>query len=184
MIFINKGDSPITEVQLQRRTQSYINKDFPEWKRERELRTDPSNFNAYMDGVSADTDINRANNVFNSQLVAYKQAVSRLEQYVLADGREEVKEMQPTGEQVFNEETGELEAVMEEVVVQTAIEPLEPTIEQTVYSDDMEAEPTIEVVENPLITQDNAEREAAQAVIDATPDEVKNYYGLLLKSLS
>jgi len=81
--------------------------------------------------------------------------------------------MQPTGEQVFNEETGEMEDVLHEVVVQTAIEPLEPTVEQTVYSDDIDAEPTVETVTNPLIVQDEAERAAAQAVVDGTPDAVK-----------
>lgn len=111
--------------------------------------------------------------LFARQLSAYKQAVARLEQYVLADGRPEVREMQPTGEQVFNEETGEMEDVMAEVVVVTAIEPLEPTVERTVYSDDMDAEPTVEIVENPLITADNAERAEAQAVVDATPQAVK-----------
>ena len=112
--------------------------------------------------------------LFAQQLSAYKIAVARLEQYVLADGREEVREMQPTGEQVFNEETGEMEAVMAEVVTVTAIEPLEPTVERTVYSDDMDAEPTVETIENPLITQDNLERAEAQAVVDATPQEVKD----------
>lgn len=110
-----------------------------------------------------------ATKLYNQQLTAYKQAVARLEQYVLADGREELTEMQPTGEQTFNEETGEMDVVMHEVIVQTAIEPLEPTVEQTVYSDDMDAEPTVEVVPNPLIVADDAERAEAQAVIDDTP---------------
>ena len=111
--------------------------------------------------------------LFARQLAAYKQAVARLEHYVVADGRPEVKEMQPTGETIFNEETGEMEDVMAEVVVKTAIEPLEPTIERTVYGDDPEAEPTVETIENPLITQDNLERAEAQAVVDATPQAVK-----------
>lgn len=173
MIFVNKGDKPITDAQLQRRTQLLINRDYPEWKRERAMRTDPAELNAYMDKVSADTDVNRENNTFNHQLSAYKQAVARLEQYVVAEGREEVREMQPTGEQVWNEETGEMEDVMAEVVVVTAIEPVEPTIEQTVYGDDPEAEPTVEVIVNPLITKDENERAEAQAVVDATPQAVK-----------
>ena len=115
-----------------------------------------------------------ADKLFAQQHAAYKTAILRLEQYIVADGREEVTEMQPTGEQVFNEETGEMEDVLHEVVVQTAIEPLEPTVEQTVYSDDIDAEPTVETVTNPLIVQDEAERAAAQAVVDGTPDAVKN----------
>ena len=110
--------------------------------------------------------------LFNKQLQDYTTAVTRLAQYIVADGREEVTEMQPTGEQVWNEETEQMEDVMHEVVVQTAIDPVEPTVERTVYSDDPMAEPTVETIENPLITQDNAERAEAQAVIDATPQPV------------
>jgi len=109
---------------------------------------------------------------FNQQLADYRTATARLAQYVLADGRAEVTEMQPTGEQVFNEETGEMEDVMHEVIVQTAIEPVEATVTRLVYSDDMDAEPVEETIENPLITSDNAERAEAQAVVDATPAAV------------
>lgn len=111
---------------------------------------------------------------FNQQLAAYRVATARLAQYVVADGRAEVTEMQPTGEQVFNEETMEMEDVMMEVIVQTAIEPVEPTVTRMVYSDDMDAEPTEETIENPLITADVAERAAAQATVDATPQPVKD----------
>jgi hypothetical protein len=114
--------------------------------------------------------------LFNQQLAAYRVAVARLAQYIVADGRAEVREMQPTGEQVWNEETGEMEDVMHEVITVTAIEPVEATVERTVYPDDpmSDAEPTIEVIENPLITKDNEERAAAQAVVDATPQAVKD----------
>jgi len=111
---------------------------------------------------------------FNQQLAAYRVATARLAQYVVADGRAEVREMQPTGEQVFNEETMEMEDVMQEVITVTAIEPVEATVTRWVYPDDMDAEPTEETIENPLITTDNAERAAAQAVVDATPQAVKD----------
>ncbi|MCP4929884.1 MAG: hypothetical protein GY918_12585 [Gammaproteobacteria bacterium] len=114
-----------------------------------------------------------ADKLFAQQLAAYKAAIHRLEQYIVADGRPELTEMQAMGEQVFNEETGEMEDVLHEVVVQTAIEPVEPTVEQTVYSDDIDAEPTVETVTNPLIVTDEAERASAQAVVDGTPDAVK-----------
>ena len=112
---------------------------------------------------------------FNQQLAAYRVAVARLAQYIVADGRAEVTEMQPTGEQVFNEETMEMEDVMMEVVTVTAIEPVEPTVTRMVYSeDDPMAEPTEETIENPVITTDVAERSAAQATVDATPQPVKD----------
>jgi hypothetical protein len=83
--------------------------------------------------------------------------------------------MQPTGEQVWNEETEEMEDVMMEVVTVTAIDPVEATVTRMVYSeDDPMAEPTEETIENPEITKDNEERAAAQAVVDATPQAVKD----------
>ena len=131
---------------------------------------------ACFDGdIPADLQAAADEKQFNQQLAAYRTATARLAQYVLADGREEVREMQPTGEQVFNEETMEMEDVMHEVIVQTAIEPLEPTVTRMVYSeDDPMAEPTEETIENPLITTDVAERAEAQATVDATPEPVKD----------
>ena len=110
---------------------------------------------------------------FNQQLSAYTLAVTRLAQYIVSVGRAEVREMQPTGEQVFNEDTMEMEDVMHEVITVTAIEPVEPTVTRMVYSeDDPMAEPTEETIENPVITTDVEERTAAQAVVDATPAAV------------
>ena len=110
---------------------------------------------------------------FNQQLAAYRTATARLAQYVLADGRNQVIESQPTGEQVWNEETEEMEDVMHDVITVTAIDPVEDTVTRLVYSeDDPMAEPTEETIENPLITTDVAERTAAQATVDATPAAV------------
>ena len=117
-----------------------------------------------------------AEKLFNSQADEYRTATARIEHYQLSVGRPEVTEMQPTGEQVFNEETMEMEDVLEEVIVQTAIEPLEPTVEITVYDEeDPMAEPTTETVPNPLIVADDAERAEAQTVIDNTPEPVKEH---------
>ena len=128
---------------------------------------------ACFDGdIPADLQAAADTKQFNQQLAAYRVAVARLAQYVVADGRAEATEMQPTGEQVFNEETMEMEDVMHEVIVQTAIDPVEATVTRLVYSDDMGAEPTEETIENPLITTDVAERTAAQATVDATPAAV------------
>ena len=112
---------------------------------------------------------------FAQQVSAYVSATARTAQYILSVGREEVVASQPTGEQVYNEETFEMEDVMADVITQTAIEPLEATVEVTVYGDDPEAEPTVETVPNPLIVADDAERAEAQAVIDSTPTPVKTY---------
>ena len=131
---------------------------------------------ACFDGdIPADLQAAADEKQFNQQLADYRTATARLAQYVLADGRAEVTEMQPTGEQVFNEETMEMEDVMHEVITVTAIEPVEATVTRLVYSeDDPIAEPTEETIENPLITTDVAERTAAQATVDATPQAVKD----------
>ena len=89
---------------------------------------------ACFDGdIPADLQAAADEKQFNQQLAAYRVATARLAQYVVADGRAEVTEMQPTGEQVFNEETMEMEDVMHEVITVTAIEPVEATVTRLVY---------------------------------------------------
>ena len=208
-IFVNQGDQYLTPVQLERRAQKYIRRSWPDQRREKSIRLGDGQFDAFMSDFSANHDINITNNTFNWQLQEYRKATARLGQYVLADGREEVVEMQPTGEQVFNEDTGEMEDVLHEVVVQTAVEPLPATVEIKVYDEEnptytehTEMQPTgeqvyneeteqfedvmeevtiqelvytVETVDNPEIIRDTEERTVAQVVVDATPDEVKNF---------
>ena len=111
---------------------------------------------------------------FNKQLREYVAAVERLEHYVLSEGRPEIREdVVVETKEVFNEETGEVETinVTENVVTQTAIEPLEATVEVTTYNEETR-EATTETIRNPLIVKDEEERAAAQAVVDATPQDV------------
>ena len=104
----------------------------------------------------------------------YLQAKARLAEYQVALGREEVTENQATGEKIFNDETGEIDDVMDDIITVTAIDPVEATIE--VITHDNEGVATTTTVENPLITQDNAERAEAQAIVDATPQSVIDTY--------
>lgn len=168
-IFVTKGDLPLTPAQLEKRAQKWINRSWNNQAREKSIRLADGQFDAFMAAFSADHDVNIANNTFNWQLLEYKKATARLARYVLADGRAEVYEDQPTGE--YDPETGE--ELTESVLVQTAVEPLEATVEQLVYSDDPDVEPTTEIVPNPLIVADTEERAAAQAVVDGTADDVK-----------
>jgi hypothetical protein len=107
---------------------------------------------------------------FQQQLNAYNQSVGRLTQYLVSVGREEVKAMQPNGQKSFNQETGQYEDVLVEMIMQTAIDALPETIEITQGF----PEPVKSIVRNPLIVQDEEQRAAAQAIIDATPQEVKD----------
>jgi hypothetical protein len=61
---------------------------------------------------------------------------------------------------------------MESVLVQTAIDPLDATVEVTTY--DVDGNEATETVANPLIVKDDEERAAAQAVVDGTPQAVKD----------
>ena len=168
--FVTKGDLPLTPAQLEKRAQKYIKRSWSDQAREKSIRLADGAFNAFMASFSTNHDVNIANNTFNWQLSEYRKATARLARYRLADGRAEVWEDQPTGE--YDLETGE--EVMESVLVQTAIDPLEPTVEQNVYDDEGNLTGT-ETIANPLIVADDAEREAAQAVVDDTPEEVKAF---------
>jgi hypothetical protein len=109
--------------------------------------------------------------IFDLQTERYIKATERLSQYILLEGREEVREtVVIRTEEVFNEETEEYETneIAEEVITQTAIEPLEEFVEVTT-TDPETMESTTTTVPNPLIVKDEEERAAAQAVVDATP---------------
>ena len=170
--FVNKGDLPLTPVQLERRAQKYIKRSWSDQAREKSIRLSDGAFDAFMTSFSADHDENIANNTFNWQLQEYGNAVARLARYIVADGRAEVVESQSTGEQVWDEDAMEMVDVMADVITVTAIDPVEATVTRTVYSDDIDAEPTEETIENPLITVDVSERDTAQAVVDGTPAAV------------
>ncbi len=71
----------------------------------------------------------------------------------------------------MNMETGEWEDVTETIVT-PAIEPLEATVEVT--TQEMGEDPVTTTIDNPLIVTDDAERDAAQLVIDNTPQPVKD----------
>ena len=110
---------------------------------------------------------------FNQQLAAYRTATARLAHYIVSVGRAEVTESQPTGQQVFNEDTMDMVNVMHDVITVTAIEAVEATVEQTTHNMDTDTSTTTTIT-NPLITTDVAERAAAQATVDATPQPVKD----------
>jgi hypothetical protein len=78
-VFVTKGDKPLTETQLHKRTQAYIKRDMPAWVRERAVRTgDTDLLNAYMAEVEQDTDLNRGINEWNIILWAYVDALAVL----------------------------------------------------------------------------------------------------------
>lgn len=104
------------------------------------------------------------------QLEEYSKAITRLQHCELAVGIEEATEEIVIG---IDETTSE--EITEIIVTQEAVQPVDATVEVRVESEDGETF-TIETIENPLITKDNQERAAAQAIVDATPQAVIDTY--------
>tara|TARA_R110002153_G_scaffold5128_3_gene24298 strand:+ start:2458 stop:3147 length:690 start_codon:yes stop_codon:yes gene_type:complete len=109
------------------------------------------------------------------QLKEYTKAMARLSQYQVALGQEEMIESIASDQRVWNPETKEWEDVMIDVVTRQAVDPVSPTI-TVMSSENPGDEPTEQTIENPAITEDNAERAEAQAIVDATPQSVIDTY--------
>ena len=107
------------------------------------------------------------------QLTEYTKAQERLAQYQVASGREEETEEVVVGQE-WNEETAGMVDVTETQITVSAIQPVPATVEQITYDEDGVS--TTTEIENPVITKDNAERAAAQAIVDATPQSVIDQY--------
>lgn len=105
---------------------------------------------------------------FAQQSEAYKIAKARIDQYQLSVGKPETTKTVIVGER-WNDETMQTENVTETVTI-PAIPPLDATVEIGTENN------TTKTIENPLITKDNAERAAAQAIIDSTPQAVKDTF--------
>lgn len=164
-VFIQKGDKPLSVRQGTKRGLAHFNQQKQQFEREQGIVTDDPDYLVWAAQWVSDNAINAANNLFNHQLAAYRKAVDRLAQYALADGRPEQTFEEPTGQ--YDEEGSEVMHTW----VQAGIDALPATIEQNVYDEAGELTGT-ETVANPLIVADDAERAAAQAVIDGTPAEV------------
>lgn len=177
IIAIKRGDAPVSAATIERaRFAEMERRGWPEWRRSEALlhgQTDPTSALyqsalATLVAFKADVVETLAINNFNAQLAAYREALARLSRYRLADGQTELAEDQPTGE--YDPETGE--PIMAPVVIRSAIDPLPATIEQPTYDPETGEQTGTETIPNPLIVTDDAERAAAQAVLDATPAEV------------
>ena len=103
-----------------------------------------------MDATELQTRQDKA--IFDLQTKKYIESTERLSQYKLSEGKPEVRDEN-------------------DVVTQTAIEPLEVTIEVSTTNHETMETTTI-TVPNPAIVKDEEERAAAQSIVDATPQPV------------
>lgn len=194
-VFIQKGDAPLSVRQATKRGMAHVASELAKAGArtgdEELLRVIPHadltprlaaivqalghvSCAAYALGWEADNFVNGEHNLFNHQLVVYREAQSRLARYRLADGCSEVTEelqaIDDLGQPVFEETNGE--PVMETVVDQAAIDPLPAEVERPIYDESTGEQTGTEMVPNPEIVRDHAERTAAQAVVNDTPAEV------------
>lgn len=194
-VFIKKGDAPLSVRQATKRGMAHVAAELAQAGArtgdEELLRVIPHadltprlaaivqalghvSYQAYALGWEADNLINGEHNMFNHQLAAYWAAQARLARYRLADGRSEVTEelqaIDDLGQPVFDETNGE--PVMETVVVQAVIDPLPAEVERPIHDEVTGEQTGTEMVPNPEIVRDEAERADARAVVDKTPAEV------------
>ena len=128
----------------------------------------PSSYSEYAAQWELSNETNSANNLFNHQLEAYRKYTARLSQYRLLDGRDEITEQRET-EQVDDDGM----PIVETVVVSVKIEPLTEQIEQAIYNDETGAPEGVELVPNPIVVEDERERQQAQMIMDRLPESVE-----------
>jgi len=121
--------------------------------------------------------------LFAQQLEDYTVARKRLDRYQLSVGVSEQATEEVVGSEL--DENGNAVDTVERTVTQVAIDPLPAQIGVMVSVDEdgtehfrepEEDETADRMIDNPLVTEDNEERAAAQAVVDATPQAVIDAY--------
>lgn len=158
---LHKGTMPLTGGQFRKRVEAYLRREWHPLRREQ----DAAGYAVWVESMMPTVAQAEAYFVFNHALANYRSALARLEKYRLADGKPEQTIETPTG--TFDEEGNEIM----EVTVIPAIEPLDAQVEENVYDDEGNLTGTV-MVDNPLIVADDAERAAAQAVVDGTTADV------------
>lgn len=91
MISVTQGEKSFTDLEAQTIIQVKLEKSFPAWKRERSLRKNDGEFNAFMESVEDDINAFLETNTFNQKLADYKKAQSTLEGPVGLRGRKDAK---------------------------------------------------------------------------------------------
>lgn len=166
-VFIQKGDPVMFARQAIKRGLQLFEAEKMQYEREAGLLMGSQEYVEWANQWLVDYQINTSNNTFNGQLAEYRKATARLSQYRLADGKPEETIETPTGQ--YDEEGNEIVSV----TVIPAIEPLDAQVEGTIY--DEQGNATTSMVDNPKIVQDEIERTEAQTIVDATPQEVKDF---------
>ncbi len=155
MLRLNKGDllkdgSLLSRGQFRRRIHNYIES---QWPRLDQLN-DPEGFEQWQATLLPTARQAEANFAFNQIYARYLQARARIDRYRKADGRP----AETMDRMVGLDADGD--PIMETVITLLTIDPLPAMID---------GQP------NPEIVADDAERAAAQAVIDAAPQDLIDF---------
>ena len=173
-------DKPRTIHQLRRITEAQIAGKYPCGRREVMGRradghalgekalsqahaNDISAFAVFAEAVEAELEQAIIDNLRIIKTDEYKAAVQRLARYRLADGRPEQIYSPATYDENGTELTPEIPFI-------AGIDPLSAQVEQMDYTDP--ENPVVVMVDNPSIVRDDAERAAAQAIIDAATTQI------------
>jgi len=123
-------------------------------------------YETHCNAVRVDLEQAKLDNALLKGAIRYERATARLQRYILSQGITQVAGV----EEIINPETGEV--TQEYVPAIIGIEPIEKTIVVNLFGSEGEITGTKEIP-NPLITNDVAERESAQAIIDSASAELK-----------
>lgn len=102
--------------------------------------------------------------------IEYEKALARLRQYELSVGKPE--------KPIYTADPVTNQPVLDYTI--PAIEPLNATVEQTVF--DTEGNASTVTVPNPLIAEDENERVEAQGIVDAVTQDILDLYSFRLGS--
>ena len=168
---LSKGQSPMSAGQLRRRIHNFTESVWPWSARER----DPDGYALWKEGMLATLVEAEVNFAFNYELAGYRSAVERLAQVELSVRREAYEV--GTGQFESDPVTGEPVEIMQTIAAITPLvaEDVEYPVfdEETGEQTGTVTEPDREVVAR--LEKDAVERAAAQAVIDVTSQEVKDF---------
>lgn len=169
------GNTVFSNAQIDKRVVGWIRQKYSEDGEFKLLRLGSSpeieEYNIYVESCRTRGNQMRSDNDLLKSVIGYENALSRLSQYRLSEGRPEQVIETKIGEQL-NPETGEIEPIYSERII-PAIDPLPSTIAMPIYDDNGNIIGT-ENVPNPAIVNDEAGRNDAQELINITTDEVKN----------
>ena len=178
-----QSDTTYTAAQLEKRYDAHIRSEFP-LRKERAMNrramgavkgkyiptaadaADEAAYEAHTKAVRESYEQALVDNELLKGVISYERAEQRLERYILSVGITAIAEVP----EIRDPDTGELTQEYSPAIA--GVNPLPATIEQVTRDAETGEITGSETVPNPLIVQDEAERQAAQNIIDNASAEI------------